>query len=394
MNFLIIHQHFNTPDDGGALRSYFLAKALVENGDQVQILTGTNKGRYYQQNVEGIEVHYLPVAYANRFGFWQRIYSFLQFVLLSIRISKKFRDVDLVYAISVPLTVGLAARWMKWRYGTPYIFEVGDLWPDAAIQLDVIQNPWLKNMLWRMERKIYQEAQSIVALSPAIGEAILKKSPTKTVFVVPNMSDCRFFIQEPKDQNLLAQNEADGKLVISYFGAMGFANGLEYLLECAHLCEAAQLPVIFILVGDGAEKENLKMKAESLHLKNLSFQDFRNRDGIKKMMNISDVVFVSYRPATILETGSPNKFFDGLAAGKMIVINFKGWIKDEIENGQCGFYVDPKLAADFVEKVKGLLASRKLEEYKKNSRLLAESKFSREKLTRFWMESIRSGRSK
>ena len=109
-------------------------------------------------------------------------------------------------------------------------------------------------------------------------------------------------------------------------------------------------------------------------------------------MTIADGIFVCYRPAIILETGSPNKFFDGLAAGKMIVINFKGWIKDEIETAQCGFYVDPKSAIDFVVKIKELLSSQKLEEYKKNSRLLAETKFSREKLTRFWLESILSGR--
>jgi hypothetical protein len=58
-------------------------------------------------------------------------------------------------------------------------------------------------------------------------------------------------------------------------------------------------------------------------------------------MNITDASFIFYKPVPVLETGSPNKFFDGLAAGKLIIINFGGWIKTEIEENKCGVYVNP-----------------------------------------------------
>ena len=53
-------------------------------------------------------------------------------------------------------------------------------------------------------------------------------------------------------------------------------------------------------------------------------------------MNVTDATFICYKPVPILETGSPNKYFDGLARGKLILVNFGGWIKEEIEAKRCG----------------------------------------------------------
>lgn len=388
MNVLIIHQHFKTPQEGGALRSYFLAKALVEKGNKVTVVTGSNQSTYHRVHLEGVDVHYLPVAYSNYFGFWKRIFSFLKFVLAFIWRSGKFRDADVCYAISVPLTVGLASLWMLKKYNIPYIFEVGDLWPDAAIELGVIQNQFLKDRLWKMERRIYGHASSIVALSPTIREAIERKISGKKILVIPNVADTEFFKPEPKREVLEEKYGVNGKFVVSYFGAMGFANGLDYLLACALACQKEKLPVQFLMAGDGAEKINLEKKSAALGLTNLSFHSFKNREGIHDLMNITDAVFVCYRQAAILETGSPNKFFDGLAAGKLILINFDGWLRKEIEAAQCGFYLDPEKPESIVPVLKSIKGSNQLSMYQERSRHLAEQKFSRKKLTEQWADTL------
>ena len=73
---LILHQHFKIPTIGGAIRSYYLARALVERGVGVVVITGHNEKYYRSENIDGIQVHYLPVPYDNRFGFYRRIFSF------------------------------------------------------------------------------------------------------------------------------------------------------------------------------------------------------------------------------------------------------------------------------------------------------------------------------
>jgi glycosyltransferase involved in cell wall biosynthesis len=129
--------------------------------------------------------------------------------------------------------------------------------------------------------------------------------------------------------------------------------------------------------------DRLKNNATQLELHNLTFLDFRNRDGVRELMNITDASFICYKSVPILETGSPNKFFDGLAAGKLIVINFGGWIKNEIEEHECGVYVNPQDAGDFVRKIAPYLSDKHLlSKSQQASRQLAEQKYSREILSK------------
>ena len=382
MKVLILHQHFNTPEKGGAVRSYYLAKALVDKGIETVVITGSNEKIYRKEAYEGIEVHYLQVAYDNAFGFVARSFSFLKYINQSLSIAKKVNNVDICYAISVPLTVGLAAIRLKRNIKIPFIFEVGDLWPDAPIQMGYVKNYFLAAFLFHLEKYIYREAQSIVALSQPIQAAIEKKTSGKKIHIIPNMADCDFYKPEVKDSLLEEKYKVKGKLVVSYLGTAGVANGLDYFLECANVSRKAELPIHFILCGDGAMLPHLKTSAEKLGLKNISFTGLVNRTQIREVMNITDAVFISYKNIPILQTGAPNKYFDGLASGKLIIVNFGGWIRKEIEKVGCGIYIDPKQPSDFVKKIQSfVLDPNKTCEFQCEARILAESQYDRKKLS-------------
>ncbi len=376
MKVLIVHQHFKTPDGGGAIRSYYLGRALVESGIHAVVITAHSEAGYATKNIDGIEVHYAPVPYDNRFGFYKRILSFYRFVAKAVRLAAQHRDADLCYAISTPLTTGLAARTIRRKYNIPYVFEVGDLWPDAPVEMGFIRHPLIKTLLFRMERAIYSGAASIVALSDPIRTAILRRAPGKPVHVVPNMADTSFFRPEKRRPEIERKLGVSGKFVVSYIGALGVANGLHSLLDCAAACQQHQLAVHFLVCGDGAMADHLKNYAAKIGLMNLTFLAFQNRHGVGEIMNVTDANFISYLPAKILETGSPNKYFDGLAAGKLTIINFGGWIKTEIEEEGCGIYVSH--AQDFAKKIKPFLDDpRLLSQCQRAARELAEKKYSR-----------------
>jgi glycosyltransferase involved in cell wall biosynthesis len=387
----MIHQHFKDPRKGGAIRSYYLAAALVKNGHRVVVITGSNESEYREENIEGIEVCHLPIAYENRFSFYARSLAFVRFVVSAARHAEKYRDFDLCYAISVPLTVGLTARWIKRRMGMPYVFEVGDLWPDAPVQMGFIRNYFLKSGLYALERSIYKHAESVVALSVPIASAVQKKMPGKKIHLIPNMADSDFYKPEEKSPSLVTKFDVAGKFVVSYIGALGMANGLDYFIECANASRKAGLPVHFLLCGEGALKETIRADVKRLGLQNLSILDFVSRDGVREIMNVTDAAFVCYKNVPILETGSPNKFFDALACGKLIIVNFGGWIKEEIEKNKCGVWVDPGQPSDFVKKLSPFLADRHLTElYQQAARSLGENKYSRKITSRDFTNAIES----
>lgn len=380
MKILIVHQHFKTPEEGGAIRSFYLAEGLLKKGYQVTVLTAHNSKQKLSRNMNGIAVTYLPVNYDNNYGFTRRILAFLKFVFLAINQSGILRKHDLCYAISTPLTVGLIGLYFKKFHLKPFIFEVGDLWPDAPIEMSVIKNAILRWILFRVEKRIYINAAKIIALSPAISNRICEKAPVKEkVRIIPNMSDLDFFKNEDKKPGLIERYQVKGKFVITYLGAVGKANNLDYLIKLSRYCLNKYPALKFLIMGKGAGLGNIKEQSRELH--NVSIIEFGSKEKVREVLNVTDAVYISYLKIPVLNTGSPNKFFDGLASGKIIILNFKGWIKDLIEEEECGFYYDPDNPEEFVSNISLYLNDCSLRnEAKRKSRQLAQERFSKEML--------------
>ncbi|MFK7952364.1 MAG: glycosyltransferase family 4 protein [Ekhidna sp.] len=366
MKILYIHQYFKTPDEGGSIRSYYLAKGLVDAGHEVTMVTANNDDEKII-TIDGIKVHYLPVPYDNKFGFIRRIWSFYQFVRLAKKKAKSLGRHDLSYIMTTPLTTGFIGTSLKKELNLPYYFEVGDLWPEAPIQMGVINNRLLKKWLYSLEKRFYFEAEKVIALSPSIRNYIEKVSPNTKVYVIPNMADCSFF--EP--QKSIGDFSDTNKFQVTYCGALGKANQLEYLIDAAKESSKQALPVHFNIIGYGSEMKRLEKASK--RLTNISFHSHSSKQTVKDLLDHSDAVYVSFKDVEVLGTGSPNKFFDSLAAGKLTIINFNGWIRNLVSRNKCGFYHDPNSPEEFVKKLKVFLNSPELLfKYQRNGRKLAE----------------------
>ncbi|MDN5204407.1 glycosyltransferase family 4 protein [Fulvivirgaceae bacterium BMA10] len=379
MKVLYIHQYFKTPEEGGAIRSYYLATGLAENGYDVEMITSHGYKESITKSIDGIKIHYLPVAYQNKFGFIRRIYAFIKFLWLAFKKAKEIKDVDIVYATSTPLTIGLLALWIKKKFKIPFYFEVRDLWPEAPIQMGVVRNGLLKRLLVKLEKTIYQEADKIIALSPGIRDGIKKISPQKSVYVIPNMSDCDFFNIEAKEKRLEKKFKVEKRFVITYFGAIGKVNHLDYFLDFVEAAKKKHLKLSFIIAGQGSEVKRLKKNARLRHLNALQFLPFQNKEGIREVLNITDAVYISFANKPILQTNSPNKFFDALAAGKLIITNTNGWVREISESHRCGFYYNPENPRQIIDKLKPIVNDRNyLLSFQNNSRSMAELYYSKE----------------
>jgi glycosyltransferase involved in cell wall biosynthesis len=381
MHILYIHQYFKTPEEGGAIRSYYLAKGLVEAGHKVTMITSHNELTYKKMLVDGIYVHYLPVPYSQDFSKWKRVQAFLWFAWYACLKAPLFKHADRVYATSTPLTVGLAALYYRWRYRIPYLFEVRDLWPEAPVQMGVFRNRWLIRYLRNWEKRIYRQARSLVALSPDIERHIRRIVPRKPIYLIPNMSDCQFFRKSERNIYHEVQFRVENKFVVTYFGAIGQVNHLEYLLAAAEACQDKGLSgVHFLVVGQGSELPNLKKISAKRKLTNISFIDHQNKYGLLSVLNVTDAAYLSFADCPVLQSNSPNKFFDALAAGKMCITNTPGWVAQLVEDNCCGFYAHPKQPEKFVTQLAPFVTDRSLlDAFQSNARSLAEREFAKEK---------------
>lgn len=387
---IYIHQYFRTPEEGGAIRSFYISQALHNEGYQVEIITAHNYKEYELKLVHGLKIHYLPVAYDNKYGFFKRILAFIKFVYQAKERLKKIKNADLCYITSTPLTVGIVGIWALKKMALPYVFEVRDLWPEAPIQMGALKSRFARMVARKLEANIYNHAAKIVSLSPGISDDIRSRFPKLDMVEIPNMSDTSYFTPTfRKDETLVKSYGVGGKFVISYFGAIGKVNHLEYLIQAAELFQKWSIDVIFLIAGEGSQKKRLVRMVKDSDLNNVKFLGHLDRQGITGLLNITDAAYISFADYPVLETNSPNKFFDALAAGKMIITNTKGWVRRLIEEYDCGFYYNPYMPEEFVSKILSIIQNPALLlPYQKNARQLAVDKFDKNHLTQKLIKAL------
>jgi len=389
MKILYIHQYFETPDENGTTRSYWFAKRLIERGHQVTMLTSTHDattrlaGVY---NIEDIKVRYISCNYANEMPVYKKLFSFLFFMTASFFYAIKEKDVDLVFATSTPLTVGFIALLLHKIRRKRYVFEVRDLWPTFPIEIGAIKNILLIKLLKKIEKKIYKHARLIIALSPGMRDGIVEALPAavdKTI-VIPNMSKPDIFYPRENLKDIAAKFNIDLlQFNVIHFGAMGVANGLEYIIEAAKDAMKRSIhSVNFIFLGNGAVKKQLKNEVEKYLLTNVKFIDRENTYVTSEIVNCCNATITSFLNLPVLQTNSPNKLFDSLSAGKPVIVNSAGWTKKLVEEYNCGVFVDPDYPNQLVDAILDLKNDvEKQKEMGKNARDISLRIFDKEILS-------------
>lgn len=391
MNILYIHQYFHTPKEPGGTRSYWIAQELIKNGHKVTMITTDQKATQNRREVmiDGIKVIYLQEVYSQDMSIYTRLKAFLGFVWKSITEAKKQKKVDLVIATSTPLTVGITALYMKWLKKTPYIFEVRDLWPEVPIQMGAFKNPLIVISTRWFEKKIYKEAEHVIALSPGMQDGVVKYISKEKTTMIPNMSKIDEFWEREKNIGLekeLGLNTNSFKVI--HFGSLGLANGAETIIESAILLKNDNT-VVFLFVGGGSTEDNLIKECNKHQLKNVKFLGKFPMKDTSEIVNLCDISMVSFKDLPILYTNSPNKLFDSLSAGKPIIVNSAGWTKDMVEKNNCGYYVNPNKPQELVNKILFLQKHPEIvKEMGEKSRELAETVYDKSILTKQFVKTV------
>ncbi|MHA2402036.1 MAG: glycosyltransferase family 4 protein [Candidatus Kariarchaeaceae archaeon] len=391
MHILYLHQHFAVPQGSTGTRSYEFARRWIDSGHKVTIITGhydlggleKESGLLSRKIVNGINVHIVGIRYSNKQSFLHRIMSFIMFMFCSIFAGLATKKVDVIYATSTPLTVGIPAMILKCLKRIPFVFEVRDQWPEIPIEMNIIRNPLLKKILLWLEKRIYKSSSGIVALSPGMAEGIKKViTDIKPIEIVPNSCDKDVFRPDINGSKLRKEYSWSDKIVFLHFGAMGKANGLNFIIDAAEKLKDNR-NILFVLLGEGSEKRHLKQSVTQKKINNIEIHDSVPKSKLPELIAACDVSMVIFAHFPILQHNSANKFFDSLSAGKPLLLNYSGWQRDILENNNAGLGCDLCDLKEFVEKILYLESHKdKLAVMGKNSRRVALDKFDRDKLAR------------
>jgi glycosyltransferase involved in cell wall biosynthesis len=407
MKILLLHQYFLEEDDSGGSRWNEMAKVWADAGHEAMVIAGMihangsekrkeYKGKYFVQKTQGkITVWRCHVSEFYNKSFAGRLWGYFSFMFSAIwaGLFKAKGKFDVVIVTSPPLFVGFSGYIISRVKRIPLVFEVRDLWPESAIDTGVLTNKWIIKMALWVEKFIYKRAKLINVLTPAFYNTLKDKKnvPEEKLIMIPNASD--FSLSEELLANFDRKGfrkrmNMDGKFIITYVGAHGVANHLQQLVEAGKQLEDTN--VLFLLIGQGMEKEKLKKMASEMEVKNVRFIDSVPKREVFKYILASEMGASVLKKADIFKTVYSNKTFDYMSCRKPVLMAIDGVSRKLVEDAHCGIYVEPENIEDYNKKIRMYLNdAARLKIDGDNGYEYAKKNFDREMLSGKYIQEIR-----
>lgn len=355
MKVIYLCQHFPPETGAPQIRVYEVSKELLKRGHQVEVLTAfphhprgiipkEYRGMFYKfEEWDGIPVHRSWIYPSSKGGFWKRLISYFSFTFSSFYSIIKAKPTDVIICNSPPLFLGITGYVGAKMKRAKFIFNVADIWPESAVELGILKNKMFIRMAEYLEKFLYKKSWKIATATEGIREYIIKKGKSENdVFLLPNGVNTDDFSPKPKDKEFVRELNIVGKKVFMYAGTMGYAQGLDSVLEAAAILKDTEPNVHFLFVGDGQEREKLMELKEELDLTNVTFYGQVPVSEMPRMFSVADYSIVSLRNIKLFKGARPSKIFPAISSGTPVLYCGSGESAGILEEYNCGKIAPPE----------------------------------------------------
>lgn len=401
MRILLMTDNYPPETNASALRCNAHARRWMERGEDVTVITsfpnfpdgvlfkGFRQSLYKRATIDTVDVLRVPTLIFPNAGTVTRIIDFLSYMVSASIAAMFVRRPDVVVATS-PQFFAVVAGWFAAAIRRrPFVFELRDLWPDSIVAVGALKDGLVLGLTRRLEHFLYRRADLIVTVTNAFKDHLIKHgiSPDK-IAVVRNGADLSVF--SPGDASALRRTLGlEGKTVVSYIGTIGMAHGLDILLDVATALGERAPQVVFLIVGSGAEREELRRTAEDRGLKNLVFVDRVSHAEIVDYWRVSDMTLALLRDDPLFRTVIPSKIFEAMATGTPIVTNVTGELDSLLTPLGAAVHVKPGSAPALAEAIEQLSADKTRREALSRAGVAASRNFHRANQADLMLEALK-----
>ena len=372
MHILFLSHYFPPEVNAPASRVSENAKRWVKTGHQVTVLTcapNHPKGIPYpgyenklcqMEDWEGIQVVRVKTFLSANKGVKKRILNYLSYMAAAIILCGRAGKVDLVVSTSPQFFCGMAGYFVSRLKRVPWVLEIRDLWPESIVAVGALTNATIIRSLEAVETFLYRHAAHVIAVTHAFKRHIQERGvPEKNISVITNGADLAQFKPQVRHNKFRSNHRLDGKFILSYVGTHGMAHGLYTVLKAADRLRSRK-DILFLLVGDGAERDGLLIAKEKMALNNLLMLSQQPKNKIPEIIAASDGCMVLLKDTPVFRTVIPSKIFEAMAMQRPIVLGVEGESKAIIERGQCGLCIEPENDEQLAEAAVRLADDRQL----------------------------------
>ena len=380
MKILYLSQYYPPEMGAPAARASELAQHWATGGHQVSVLTGFPnhptgvvpeewrprlRRLAYREAAGGVTVYRtwlwpLPNRKAH-----ERMRNYASFCLSAALRGLTIPRPDVIVASSPQLLVGLSGWWLSFAKQVPFVFEVRDLWPESLVAVGAgSQDSLLHTALAKIAGFLYEHSDRVVVVTQAFRDHLIAhwQVAAEKIAVVENGVETDLFCPAPANLTAEVRHNlgAETRFLVCYIGTMGMAHGLETLLDAAAQLQMQKSEVLFLLIGEGAEKERIQDLARSRNLSNVRFLNQHPREKIPLFISSSNACLVLLKKTDIFKTVIPTKMLEFMSCERPVILAVEGQAQQIVEDAGAGIVIEPENATALVQAINQLAADRDL----------------------------------
>jgi colanic acid biosynthesis glycosyl transferase WcaI len=392
MRILFLAQCYAPEEVSAAVLITELAVDLVKRGHQVTMVTGAPnypQGRlfpgyrnslYRVEWMEGVRVVRTWSYITASKSFWPRLLHYGTYCASALYGALFAGKADILVSYSPPLPLGLTAWLLSRLWRIPWVLQIEDLFPDAAVAAGMLHNRRVIDFFYAMERFLYRWADQISLITQCFREKLLAKGvPASKLTLIPVWADTQQVYPLEKENDFRRQHGLEGNFVVMYAGNIGLTSCLEDMIGAAQLLKDCAA-VRFVLVGEGVKKAALEQQAREQGLGNMLFLPYQPRERFNEMLSAADLSLVTINPRAA-ETSLPSKVFNSMSSGRPIlsIAPVGSDLAMLVADRACGINVSPGQPAQIAAVILQLKDKQALlDQMSQNGRQAVETTYSRQ----------------
>jgi len=363
VKILFLSHYFPPEVNAPASRTYEHCRQWVEMGHDVTVVTcapNHPRGELYEgysnklvqrEVIDGISVIRLWTYVTANERVLKRTLNYLSYMLAVIAAAPFLPSADVVLSTSPQFFNGLAGYFVGHLKRAPWVLEIRDLWPESIVAVGAIRNRWIIGSLRWIERFAYRHADAIVSVTGAFRQYMVEMNiPAEKIAVIPNGVDLDFYRPDDLEIRPIQEPGLSGKFVASYFGTLGMAHHLETIMEAARLLRHRN-DVVFLIVGDGAERDKLQRLRDDAALDNVIMLEQQPKSRMPYWWQCSSASMVLLRKSDLFKKVIPSKIFESMAMRKPIVLGVEGESREIVAAAGAGVCISPESACELAKRI-------------------------------------------
>jgi len=393
MHILFLTDNYPPETNAPAIRTYENVTEWIKRGHKVTILTCAPNfpdGKVFNgyknklisiEKKNNLHIWRVKTYIAENKGTIKRIFDYLSFMLSSFIFGLFVRKVDIIIGTSPQFFTVVSAWALSVFKQKPFVFELRDIWPASISAVGAFKQNSILKIFEKLELFLYKKASLIISVTKSFKTNLIERGiPKDKIKIVFNGVRTDKYFPLKSNDKLLEKYDFKNKFVVGYIGTLGMAHALENFIYAAENLHNHK-DIIFLLIGSGAEKNNLMKIREKKSLDNVIFIDRQPRDMMNNIWNICDISFIPLKDTPLFKEVIPSKIFESMSTGTPILISApEGEATEIISKNNCGIIVKPENHKEVSSAILKLKDHNLKDKFHQNG-ILAASKYDRRNLS-------------